>query len=261
MSGRTGIPVRTAVVPPRGAPAPPSSQLAVDGREGEYLPCVEAERGRSRVPVEPAGLLRDGTVVLMRPLVPADRAWFAEWVAQLSEQSRYLRFLHHLDRLSPSMLDRLVDDVDGRCHVALVALVPAGEAPTLPFWTDPAVMPVAVGRFIREQADATDAEVAYAVTDAWQGRGVGGLLLDSLVTRALALGVTRFTARVHAENHRSLRLLRHAGRAQVRYEDGELQVEVALVLPPRLAAADRRSLPPTCAGTTSRQIAAVGGSP
>jgi GNAT superfamily N-acetyltransferase len=243
MSIDTGsfVGVRPApAVPPRGAPTPPPGQPA-----DSPLPAVQAGSGRSGIPVEPAGLLRDGTAVGMRPLVPADRAWFAEWVARLSEGSRCLRFLHHLDRLSPSMLDRLVDDVDGRRHVALVAVVPgAAGAPTLPFWTDPTVMPVAVGRFIREQEDATDAEVAYAVANAWQGRGVGGLLLDSLVTRALALGVNRFTATVRADNHGSLRLLRQAGRVHVQWGDeGDLDVEVALALPPGLAAADSRSLP------------------
>ena len=46
------------------------------------------------------------------------------------------------------------------------------------------------------------------VEDAWQGRGLGAMLLDALLDAAGSRGIERFCADVLAENHRMLRLLR-----------------------------------------------------
>ena len=94
-----------------------------------------------------------------------------------------------------------------------------------------ATVPVAVGRFIRLRTDGAVAEVACTVTDAWQRRGMGTLLMQTLVTAARALGVTTFTATVLAENRPSLRLLHTAGRVTRRETDGcgtvDLDIELA----------------------------------
>ena len=75
--------------------------------------------------VRQVGVLGVGTPVSVRPLVAADRAWFAEWIAALSDRSKYRRFFSCPAELPARMLDRLVDDVDGVQHVAFVATVPA----------------------------------------------------------------------------------------------------------------------------------------
>ena len=157
-------------------------------------------------------MLADGTAVSVRPLVAADRPWFAEWTAALSDQSKYRRFFSCYPQLPATMLDRLVE-VDGVRHAAYVATVPAlpGCVGTAPSWPDPRTVPVAVGRFVRLRPDGAVAEIACTVTDAWQGRGVGTLLLRALVSAATALGVTTFTATVLTENLPSLRLLRKGG--------------------------------------------------
>ncbi len=180
------------------------------------------------------GALGDGTPVSVRPLVAADRAWFAEWIAALSDQSKYRRFFSCPAELPAGMLDRLVDDVDGVQHVAFVVTVPAetGSRAAPPSWPDVATVPVAVGRFIRLRTDGDIAEVACTVTDAWQRRGVGTLLMATLVTAARALGVTTFTATVLTENRPSLRLFPKAGRVTRREADGydavDLDVELAV---------------------------------
>ena len=100
-----------------------------------------------------------------------------------------------------------------------------------PSWPDAQTVPVAVGRFIRLRTDGDIAEVACTVTDAWQRRGVGTLLMATLVSAALALGVNTFTATVLAENRPSLRLLPKAGRVTRREADGyevDLDVELAV---------------------------------
>ena len=181
------------------------------------------------------GALGDGTPVSVRPLVAADRAWFAEWIAALSDQSKYRRFFSCPAELPAGMLDRLVDDVDGVQHVAFVVTVPAetGSRAAPPSWPDVATVPVAVGRFIRLRTDGAVAEVACTVTDAWQRRGVGTLLMATLVTAALALGVTTFTATVLAENRPSLRLFPKAGRVTRREANGcEVDLDIELAVPP-----------------------------
>jgi GNAT superfamily N-acetyltransferase len=65
--------------------------------------------------------------------------------------------------------------------------------------------PVGIGRLVRE---GDRAEVAFAVADAWQGRGVGTVLADRLAADARAAGIACFHADVKAGNVRSLALLR-----------------------------------------------------
>ena len=55
------------------------------------------------------------------------------------------------------------------------------------------------------------AEVAVAVVDDWQGRGLGSALLEELTERAGEEGIERFTATVLAENRQVIELLRGLG--------------------------------------------------
>lgn len=78
----------------------------------------------------------------------------------MSPESRYRRFLAARDRLSEAELDYLTR-VDHHDHEALVALVLETQEG------------VGLARFVRLPEDPEDAEVAIAVADAWQRRGVG----------------------------------------------------------------------------------------
>ena len=59
---------------------------------------------------------------------------------------------------------------------------------------------VADARFVRDETDATVAEVAFIVGDDYQGRGVGSFLMAALAVAARGDGVRRFTARVLSDN-------------------------------------------------------------
>lgn len=138
--------------------------------------------------------LRDGTVVLISRLTPEDAPLLAEGFARLSEESRRLRFLTPKPTLSSSEL-RYLTAVDGHRHEALGAIDPStGRG-------------VAVGRFIRDARDPTRAEVALTVSDEWQHRGLGKLLLTRLVDRAREEGIDRFTALVAEDNENMQKLL------------------------------------------------------
>jgi RimJ/RimL family protein N-acetyltransferase len=161
-------------------------------------------------------VLPDGTPALVWPLLPTDGPALARAFEELSDESRRARFLTWLPELSDAMLDLLVTRVDGVDHVALVlvALPEGGDA-----------RPVGVARLVRHPDDAAAADVAVTVTDAWQGRGVGRVLLDALLARRPA-GVERLRTTVAADNDASLRLLGGAGTLTSRHAgSGVLDVE------------------------------------
>ena len=61
-------------------------------------------------------------------------------------------------------------------------------------------------------ADPGEAEIALVVEDAWQGRGLGTILLAALLEHAESRGIPRFLAYVLADNHRMVRLIGRVGR-------------------------------------------------
>jgi GNAT superfamily N-acetyltransferase len=114
----------------------------------------------------------------------------------LSARSRYLRFLSPMVGTTAQQLRPLLE-ADGARHVAHVAMVD-GEL-------------VGEARFVRLGADRVTAEMAISVADAWQGRGVGRRLLQSLVASAARHGVRRFSFDALAENRPALGLFRRHG--------------------------------------------------
>jgi RimJ/RimL family protein N-acetyltransferase len=107
--------------------------------------------------------------------------------------------------------------VDGERHDALVTVNPdTGRA-------------LAIGRFVRDPADDTVAEVAFEVVDPCQGRGLGGLLVGRLAERARALGIERFSAFVLSGNQRARAVLQRIGRLVSSRREGvavELTIEL-----------------------------------
>jgi len=135
---------------------------------------------------------------------------------RLTPESRYRRFFSPMPELSARQL-RYLTEVDHRIHEALVAIDPStGEG-------------IGVARFIRSPTDPRIAEVAVAVVDNWQGRGVGTALLEALAVRGREEGVERFTASVLARNSTMLELLRQLGDTTVLDRAGavvDLQIEL-----------------------------------
>lgn len=161
--------------------------------------------------------LRDGTRVLIRMVEPGDRAQFVEGLQRLSTRSRYLRFHTAVEHLNERQLDYLtqVDQVD---HVAWVAVdLDAPERPG-----------IGVARFVRLADEPDVAEAAVTVLDAYQGRGLGTLLLRVLADAALARGITTFRAYVLGENRAMLAVLDRLGPMRTEHLHGVHQVDVDL---------------------------------
>ncbi|MGH2882853.1 MAG: GNAT family N-acetyltransferase [Solirubrobacteraceae bacterium] len=162
--------------------------------------------------VSPAQL-RDGSMVVIRPLSPDDRELLRSGFERLSERSRYLRFQTPLTELSDEQLSYLTA-VDHHDHEALLALDPDSDEA------------IGVARFVR--VGDSVAECAIVVADDWQNKGLGSELLERLVERAREEGIERFTALVLAGNQDALRLLQRLGDTVWRSEGSQLELEIEL---------------------------------
>ncbi len=147
----------------------------------------------------------DGGTVHLRPICPEDADGLTGLMDRSSDQTRYYRFFGPMKRLSEKDLHRFthVDHVD---RVAFVVLL--GE------------QVIAVGRFDRYPG-TDDAEIAFLVEDAHQGRGLGSVLLEHLAAAARERGIKNFVAEVLAQNSKMVRVFQDAGYQSERsYEDG-----------------------------------------
>jgi len=174
-------------------------------------------------------VLRDGGSIHIRALRPDDRARLAEHFARLSPQSVYFRFFGAKKRLTDAELDELTR-LDFAHAAALVATLGQGDAERI----------IGVGRW--KVAAPGRAEVAFAVLDEHQGRGIGTLLLEHLAALARERGITEFEADVLGENNRMLEVFAHSGFSVRRVlEGGIIHVSFPTAETPTAAAAhDRR---------------------
>ncbi|WP_369056262.1 bifunctional acetate--CoA ligase family protein/GNAT family N-acetyltransferase [Kineococcus terrestris] len=161
--------------------------------------------------------LRDGGTAHVRPIRPSDADAVAAFHSRQSEESRYLRFFAPMPRLSERDLTRFTH-VDHAERVALVATVGDDIVGIARYDAAPP-------RPGRPRA----AEVAFNISDAHQGRGLGSVLLEHLAAAARERGVQRFTADVLPQNAKMIAVFREAG-FEVRqgYSDGVLEVSFAI---------------------------------
>jgi len=161
--------------------------------------------------------LRDGSEVEIRPVRPSDKQLLRDGFTRLSAESRYRRFLVPMPRLSARLV-RYLTEVDHHDHEALGALaVGSGE-------------PIGIARYVRSEEGGEAAEVAVAVVDDWQGRGVATALLTRLADRAHEEGIARFTATCLAGNEEALELVGDLGATRTTAVDSGL-VEAQVELP------------------------------
>ncbi len=140
-------------------------------------------------------VLRDGSTVRVRPVRPADREGILTMLRSLSPHSRELRFLSRATDLEAEA-DRAVT-CDGAGCFALVAItgLDAHIVAHAGYWGRP----------------GERAEVAFAVADEIQDRGIGTILLGQLSEMAERSGVGPFQAFVSPENARMIEVLRDSG--------------------------------------------------
>jgi acetyl coenzyme A synthetase (ADP forming)-like protein len=173
-------------------------------------------------------VLADGGTVHIRPIRPDDAAAHRAFFASQSPQSVYFRFFGPRSALTDSEVIRFTT-VDYHDRMAFVVFLRNDM--------------IGVGRYDRlEGGDA--AEVAFAVADAQQGRGLATLLLEYLASYAATNGITRFAADTLIDNRRMLEVFQSAG---FRRESRSIEygvVHLAFDIEPTgesLAASERRA--------------------
>ena len=152
--------------------------------------------------------LRDGTRVLVRPIRPEDVELEKRFFDRLSERSRFQRFMHHLPQLPPRMLARFTQ-LDYDRELALVAVL-QNEF-------------IAVGRYA-PNLDGATAEFALVVADAWQGKGLGRLLLERLREEARKAGYQALYGNIMHANREMLDLAYRLGFVQESSDGGDVTV-------------------------------------
>ena len=155
---------------------------------------------------------KHGPTLLVRPLRHGDVHTVMAVFERLGAQSRRARFNGPKPCLSAAELRQLAAE-DGSHH-ALVGYVEG----------DP--HPVAIARLVR---DGDTAEIAFAVADDYQHRGIGSTLAAELIADARASGIRVITALASSDNPAAVALLRRTAKVlDVRLEGPELSIRAAI---------------------------------
>jgi acetyl coenzyme A synthetase (ADP forming)-like protein len=146
-------------------------------------------------------ILADGSSIRVRAIVPEDREKLLDHFGRLSPESAYFRFMAPKKRLTDADLDRFTV-LDYVRNVGLVASRLEHDNERV----------IGVGLYAATGGEHPEsAEVAFAVDDEHQGRGVGTLLLEHLVRIARANGIGRLEADVLSTNNRMLGVFSRSG--------------------------------------------------
>lgn len=164
-------------------------------------------------------VLRDGTVVVLRLVGPADKALLRAGFDRLSAQSRYARFLAPKTVLTDDELAYFTE-LDQVAHFALGAV------------TEDGARGLGIARFIRlpgrRGAPAT-AEAAIAVADEAHGHGLGKLLFLRLCAAAAERGIATFRCELLGSNRDMRRLIeRVSPEVEVEVGGGVMSIEMPL---------------------------------
>ena len=148
--------------------------------------------------------VRDGSLLMLRPVLPGDRERTVHGHVQFSSETLYRRFMSA--RVPTPALMHYLAEVDYVDHFVWV-MTDGGD-------------PVADARFVRDEDDPTIAEIAFTVADAYQGRGIGTFLIGALSIAARVNGVERFSARMLSDNSPMRTIMDHYGAAWQREDVG-----------------------------------------
>ena len=160
--------------------------------------------------------LRDSRRITVRAIQPHDKDAMLEAFGRVGDESRYRRFFSAKRFLTDREIDFFVD-VDFADHVALVAELEENGRQVI----------IGGGRYV--VCAPRSAEVAFMVSDPYQGLGIGSLLMRHLVACARSAGLEMLVAEVLPENSAMLKVFERAGLAvKTRREAGVLHLDMRL---------------------------------
>jgi len=144
-------------------------------------------------------LLADGVSVTLRAIRPEDADMEQEFVRNLSQNSRYFRFMNTVRELNPAMLIRFTQ-IDYDREMAFVAVREEGGRK----------IEIGVARYVTNP-DAQTCEFALVVADPWQGKGVGRRMLERLIEVARRRGLRTMVGHILGGNQAMLGLCKTLG--------------------------------------------------
>lgn len=170
-------------------------QSFIPGERGEYPETLETYR-----------TTKTGLEIFLRPVKISDEPLLKDFVHSLSDQSIYRRFFSRRTDMPHEFLQRFVI-IDYTESMAILAVLRRTEKEEV----------VGVGRYSLDKSGHY-ADLAFAVRDDYQNRGICRELIFYLTYLAKKQGILGFTAEVLVENQTMLHLLR-------RFENERLKVE------------------------------------
>ena len=160
--------------------------------------------------------LRDGASLEVRALRPDDRAAMLESIGRFSNEALHRRFFAPKRNFSEREIDFFLN-VDFESHVALVAVLSEDRRPVI----------VGGSRYVVCRPGC--AEVAFAIDDPHQKRGIATHLITHLIRIARAAALKEFVAEVLPENMPMLKVFERCGLAMTTRRDrGVVHVTLAL---------------------------------
>ena len=143
--------------------------------------------------------LNDGTDIVVRPIRPEDAEMEDRFVRELSDESRYFRFMNQLQELSQEMLVRFTQ-IDYHHEMALIAVTTV----------DGEDRQIGVARYTTN-LDKISCEFALTVSDDWQQRGIGHILMKDLMDVARDRDLSAMEGQVLSNNTKMLDLVQTLG--------------------------------------------------
>ena len=155
--------------------------------------------------------LSDGSIVQIRPMRPEDADMQQEFVRNLSDESRYNRYMSSIKQLSQQLLVRFTQlDYDREMAFVMLHDTPRGTEQ------------IAVSRYFMESDNET-CEFALVVADNWQGKGIGPVMMQAIFDAAREQGLKIMYGEVLASNKGMLKLMHKLGfRVEPHPEDRSL---------------------------------------
>lgn len=181
---------------------------------------MDRDQNLSQLPEPETVILKDGTQAVIRPIVPQDADDLQSAFQQLSHQSIYYRFMSDKRDLSDEEA-RHYATVDYKNRMAFIATTQVDGEQSV----------IGVARYERLLPERPNAaEAAVVVIDSFQHRGLGRLLMERLLSYAIAHNIRYLRAEILIDNHRILKLIESGGLPyEKRFNDGtwEVMVDIA----------------------------------
>ena len=139
--------------------------------------------------------LNDGTDIVIRPIRPEDAEIEAKFVRELSDETKYFRFMNSIHELSQEMLVRFTQ-IDYHNEMALIAVQQL----------DGVEDQIGVARYTTNP-DKTSCEFALVVSDKWQNKGIAYRLMRNLMEVARDRDLDVMEGQVLGDNKKMLELM------------------------------------------------------